>query len=546
MSRQISRRKFIEVAGFGALGMALATVMAACSDDDATGAGGDRGAGPDEVVVGMTPSNEPAAGFDPFFGWGASEHAHEPLIMSTLITTTVDMGFENDLATAYQVSEDRLTWTFTIRDDVTFTDGVPLTASDVAFTVNGVKASPAAQVDLGAIRRALALDATTVVIEMQWPSNALLYALAVIGIVPEHAYSQGYGQNPIGSGRYMLEQWDIGQQVILRANPGYYGPKPLMQRVVVVFLEEDAALAAARSGQVDIVNTSAVYSRQAIQGYELFAAASVDSRGVSLPVDPPGGIRVVGQQAYPSGNAVTSDIAVRRALNLAIDRDLMVANVLNGYGTPAYTVSDGMPWASPDMQVAASATEARSLLAEAGWLLGDDGILTRDGLRASFDLAYPAYDSLRQALANELKNQARQVGIEVCPVGLSWSDIYPRAYSTPVLWGWGSNSPYELYALLHSESPSNFPGYANPVVDAYLEAALAAPTVEDGFGYWQQAQWDGSQGVAPQGAATWLWLANIDHLYFKREQLMVARQKLHPHGHGWSLANNIDRWSWQP
>lgn len=94
------------------------------------------------------------------------------------------------------------------------------------------------------VDEARAVDATTCEIAMKRPNNALLYTLAVMGIVPAHAYGPDYGEHPIGSGRYMLEQWDRGQQVILRANPDYYGDAPLMDRVVVLFMEGDASLAA--------------------------------------------------------------------------------------------------------------------------------------------------------------------------------------------------------------------------------------------------------------------------------------------------------------
>ena len=57
--------------------------------------------------------------------------------------------------------------------------------------------------------------------------------------------------------------------------------------------------------------------------------------------------------------------------------------------------------------------------------------------------------------------------------------------------------------------------------------------------------WDGAAGCAPQGDAPWVWFANVDHLYFVREGLQVAEQKPHPHGHGWSIVNNVDQWSWQ-
>ncbi len=83
------------------------------------------------VIVTMPPTSEPEAGFDPAYGWGAGEHVHEPLIQSTLTTTTTDLEIGLDLAVDYSVSEDGLLWTVTIRDDVFFTDGEPLTAWDV-------------------------------------------------------------------------------------------------------------------------------------------------------------------------------------------------------------------------------------------------------------------------------------------------------------------------------------------------------------------------------------------------------------------------------
>jgi peptide/nickel transport system substrate-binding protein len=493
----------------------------------------------------MAPGNEPEAGFDPFFNWGDGEHSHEPLIQSTLVTTTLDMGFENDLATAYEVSDDGMLWTFTIRDDVRFSDGEPLDAADVAYTLNGIKQSEGSETDLSMVLEAVVADATTVEIRMERPYNALLYTLANIGIVPEHAYGPGYGQRPVGSGRYMLEQWDRGQQIILAPNPNYYGSRPAMERVVVVFMEEDAALAAARAGQVDMAATSAVYSDQAIDGFEILACKTVDSRGISLPTPPAGTIKQVGDEEILTGNVVTSDLAIRRALNHAIDRDLMVQNVLNSYGTVAFSVSDGMPWSSPDMRVVASLNEAVHILEEGGWELGEDGIAQKDGIRASIQLCYPSNDSTRQALANEFASQVRPAGIEVNVVGLGWDDLYPLAYSTPIVWGWGSNSPAELYSLFHSQGSGNFASYANSTIDSHLDDALKTKTLEQSFELWQKAQWDGKEGVAPQGAATWVWLANIDHLYFKRTNLAVPPQKLHPHGHGWAVLNNVDRWVWQ-
>lgn len=546
-SGMLSRRGFI--AGAGAAG--AATLLSGCTAGSGEGGFAPSGSGSEgassQVIVAMNAGSEPAAGFDPLVAWGCGEHVHEPLIQSTLITTDENLEFINDLATGYSCSDDGLTWTFELRDDVAFTDGEPLTASDVAFTVNSAIQSDIFEGDLSMVDEAVAVNDTVVELHLNKPYNALLYTLAVLGIVPEHAYGDGYGANPVGSGRYTLERWDQGQQAIFRANPSYYGDAPLMERVVVVFMEEDAALAAVQAGQVDIAFTYATHAQQSVDGYDLVNYATVDSRGISLPTIPAGGTKDAGGGVtYATGNDVTCDLAVRRAINEAVDRDQVIANVLSGYGKVAYSVGDDMPWSSEDMRVELDRDDARKLLDDAGWELGDDGVRVRvrDGVRASFDLWYSSDDSVRQAMANELSNQLAEVGIEATPHGGSWDEIYPHQYSDPVLWGWGSNSPTEVYALNYSTGWGNYACYENAAIDAHLDEALAQQSIEDSYAYWQLAAWDGENGFAPKGAATWAWIANVDHLYFKRERLVVAGQKPHPHGHGWSLVNNVDRWEW--
>lgn len=497
------------------------------------------------VVVAMGPTSEPEAGFDPAFGWGAGEHVHEPLIQSTLTVTNTDLTIGYDLATDVSVSEDGLTWTVTIRDDVYFTDGEPLTAEDVAFTYNTVKESSSVN-DFTMLDQAQALDDTTVVFTMNRPFSIWPYTMAVVGIVPAHAYDPAtYGTNPIGSGRYILKQWDRGQQVILEANPDYYGEKPAMEQVTILFMEEDAAFLAAQAGQVDVAYTSATYSMETVEGYSLASYASVDNRGFNLPAVPAG---EVNENGVPVGNDFTSDVLVRRALNIGVDRQEMIDNVLNGYGTPAYSVCDQMPWYNEDSQVAYDPEGAAALLDEAGWLLGEDGIRKKDGKQAELVLLYSQGDSVRQALAVDFANQMEELGI-VCSVeGVGWDTAYDRALTTPLLWGWGAHSPMELYNIYHTlpgTGSAQYSPYANEAVDAAMDEALACSDLEESYQLWQQAQWNGTTGVTQEGDIPWVWLVNIDHLYWVRDGLQVAEQKIHPHGHGWSVVNNVDQWSWE-
>lgn len=490
----------------------------------------------DSVVVAMGTTSEPEAGFDPAYGWGAGEHVHEPLIQSTLTITTTDLKIANDLATEFSVSEDGMVWTVKIRDDVKFTDGEKLTAADVAFTYNNVKKESSVN-DFTMMDRAEAIDDTTVLFHMTKPFSIWPYTMAIVGIVPEHAYGADYGSKPIGSGRYILKQWDKGQQVILEANPDYYGEEVKMKKVTILFMDEDAAFAAAKAGQVDMTYTAASFSDQKVEGYELLNFATVDNRGINLPA---------ASVQDGKGNDFTADVNVRRAINIGIDRDAMIEHVLNGYGTPAYSVCDKMPWYEGSSEVAYDLDGANKLLEEAGWAAGSGGIREKDGVRAAMTIMYPSSDSVRQALAAECGNQLKLLGIEVKTEGVGWDVAYDRAQSEPLMWGWGAHTPMELYNIYHTiDGNAEYSPYANTAVDKYMDEALAADDLEASYELWQKAQWDGTTGITQAGDIPWVWFVNIDHLYFSNENLQIAEQKIHPHGHGWTVVNNIDQWFWK-
>jgi peptide/nickel transport system substrate-binding protein len=296
-------------------------------------------------------------------------------------------------------------------------------------------------------------------------------------------------------------------------------------------MSEDAAFAAAQAGQVDVAYTAASYAQQSVSGYTLLAAESVDNRGLNLPAIPSDGDK---------GNDVTADPAIRQAINRGIDRQQLIDHVLYGYGTPAYSVCDKLPWFSAHTIVEHDFDGAISLLENAGWAAGADGIREKDGVRASLKILYPASDSLRQAMAAETANQLKLLGIEAAFEGVGWDVAYERALSEPLIWGWGAHTPMEVYNMYHAapgEEYAAYSPYANPAADALMDEALASGDLEASYKLWQEAQSLISQD------APWIWLANIDHLYWVRDGLQVAQQKIHPHGHGWSIVNNVDQWA---
>lgn len=496
----------------------------------------------DSIVIAI--GTEPAT-FDPTQGWG---HGNSPIVQSTLVKYTSDLNFENDLAKTYKLSDDGLTWTFTVRDDAEFTDGKKVTASDIAFTLETAKAARGS-IDLTYMKSAVAIDNNTVVITLSKPTSIFLNTLASIGIVPKHAYDKDYGIRPIGSGPYKLVEWKSQEQIMFTANENYYGGTPKIKDITVVFMSEEAALAAVQAGKVDVAYSTATLGRTKVDGYRIEAIKAVDNRGFTLPVMPNVGKKT--QSGAPIGNNVTANIEIRKAIAYAIDRQAIVDVVLNGFGRPAYSENDGMPWNNPEIEIKTNLGYARKLLSDAGW--GDtngDGIVEKAGVKAEFSCLYPAGDSARQAIAMAAAEQVKNIGIKINVLGRSWDEIMKLMFSEAVVMGWGSSVPNETYYLYRSAGALkddfyNPEGYMSDVTDTYLNAAMSALTVEEANKYWQKVQWDGNTGTAMMGECPWVWIVNLDHVTYIREGLSIGKQPIHGHGHGVALIQNLHEWEWQ-
>lgn len=485
---------------------------------------------------------EPEGGYDPLLGWGRYGH---PLFQSTLLTRDADLKTVPDLATEWSLSDDRLTWTITIRPDAKFSDGSPLTADDVAFTFNQA-AKAGGAVDMTALDTASAIDAQTVEIRLKKPWITFTENFYALGIVPSDSYGEGYARNPVGSGPYKLVSWSEGQQLIVEKNPNYYGKTGPFERITFLFTEEDTSLAAAQAGQVDMVSVPATAADAAPQGFKQIVVPSVDNRGIVFPMPKADG--KVSGEGKVVGNDVTADPAIRRAVNLGIDRKQLVEVALLGHGKPASGPADGLPWSNPEAGLAFDPAEAGKVLDAAGWTPGTDGIRAKEGLKAAFPINYPAADSTRRALAETVSEQLKALGIKATATGKSWDEIGRIMHSEPVVFGWGSHSPVEIYNLYQSGLAGvefyNAGFYANPTVDQHLAAAQNAQSLEASFADWQKAEWDGSTGFGARGDAAWAWLVNLDHIYYVSECLDIGATQIEPHGHGWPITAMMQTWTW--
>ena len=482
---------------------------------------------------------EPEFGFDPMHGWGYHDSGTEPLIQSTILKRDKDNNFVNDLATDYDISSDFKKYTVTIRDDVNFTDGSKLTADDVAFSYNKAK-ELGEGADLSSMKEAKA-NGNKVVFTLDKSDSTFINKLTDVGIVPEANYNEdSYGQNPIGSGPYKLAQWDKGQQYILEKNPDYYGEEPYFEKITNLFLDSDAAFAAVKNGDVDIAEVPVAYANETVDGYHMEYFNSIDVRGISLPTQMDEG--KVSEDNVTIGNNVTGDPAIREALNVGIDREALLDGALNGYGDVNYNgVADQLAWSFDSNMKDGDVDQAKQVLEQAGWKDTDnDGIVEKDGQKASFSVYYNSAATERQAIAVAVAEQAKEIGIEIEPVGGSWDDIDPNKYSQGVVWGFGSADPMEIQHQYDSRVAAV--GYDNPealndtAVDSLIDAAMAQEA-NSSYATWSQAAQQANSNYP------FLWIGTMDYTYFVSDDLDISNDTALIYPHGGDIWGNIYDWN---
>ena len=520
-------------------GVVLATCCPGCKS---AGAGrSDAAKTPSEVVVAV--DAEPKEGFDPLMGWG---RYGSPLFQSTLLRRDSHQKLVPDLAENWELSENRLTWRIRIRQDAIFHDGTPVMAKDVVYTFNEA-ARASGRTDVTVLREAVATGPFSLELRLRVPQVTFVNRLATLGIVPADAYGPNYARHPIGSGPYRLARWDEGRQLVMEANERYYGSKPSISRVVVLYLDEDAAYASARAGSLHVVRVPASVAARGVPNLRVVSVKSVDNRGISFPCVPRR--TVPDGDGFVTGNDVTADVVIRRAINMALDRTALVKGVLSGFGSPAFGPVSQLPWDQPNGTIKdAEVDAARELLSAEGWRDADgDGILEKGGTKAEFELLYPADDLTRQGLAMVVADMLRPVGIHVVVTSRSWETIYKQMRSSAVLFGFGSFDQTEMHNLFRSGgngAAGYNPGqYQNPRVDELLDKAMGASSETEAIEFWRQAQWDGTTGFSPRGDAPWAWLVNLDHVYLVDERLDVGASELEQHGT--NILANVAQWKWK-
>ena len=508
--------------------------------------GGSRDNDPTHLTV-AAHSNipEPEAGLSSLVGWGCGHQNYNPLVQSCLFKTDKNGTIIPDLATGYSISSDGKTWTVNVRDDVKFSDNSTFDAEDVAFTFNTAKKTES-ELDLTNLENATAKNKTTVEFKLVEPRSTFIYDLRYVGIIPSDSYDNNtYGEHPIGTGPYVLDHWDKGQQAIFKVNPNYYDKKPYFTQLTLLFPEESTWLELAKSGKVDVVPVATSSLNQSVDGYQFVEKSAGRAQGVSLPYQNDTGKSWNGTAKI--GNNVTADKAIREALNVGVNRQTMCDEIFSGHATPEYTSVDTRAYANPAAKVNDSdVNKAKQILSDGGWKDTDgDGIVEKNGVKASFDLYYPPKYLDRQSLSTVFAEQAKEIGIEVNLVGADWDTIYANMYSSAALMQQTSPDPYKsIYQQYHSKEADGF--YMNPNLynntdsDKLMDDAMHSSDLNAANTLWSQSANVNGGGWGPAGDAPFVWLVNYDYNYFIKDGIDIGEQ---PDGLGNDILINICDWT---
>ncbi|MFE3129922.1 ABC transporter substrate-binding protein, partial [Streptomyces hydrogenans] len=334
---------------------ALALTTAACSNPGADTAG----SGPkDSAVVGI--AYEPDT-LSPLLGYGKDGNSK---IFDGLLAFDADMKLQPALAAKLpRVSDGGLTYTYTLRPGVTFSDGAPFTAKDVVFTYETIldpKTNNPSRTELDALKSVEAVGDDTVVFHLKYP-YAPFAERTVHAIAPEHVAggqdvnTGAFTTKPIGTGPYVLTGWSKGEKLTFKANPTYWNGAPAVKRLTMAIIKDDDVRATRlRAGDLDgaILPPNLAAGFGSDKGRKTYTAKTYDYRTVTLPTH----------------NPVAGDTAVRRALDVAVDRQTMVDKILEGAGKPAYgPVPTDSPWFAKGTERRHDLAGAQKILDEAGW-----------------------------------------------------------------------------------------------------------------------------------------------------------------------------------
>ena len=534
------RRKVWALLAACGLVVSLLTAPAAAQDDDNV-----------VVRIGLHAAEK---NLNPFITPQALPITHDftMLVYDTLFWSQATLDPEPWLATGAEASDDFRTWTVTLRDDVTWHDGEAFTADDVAFTFDyfATIAGPGRYghhvYDHPVFESAEVIDETTVALTFADPVGSFtLLPGGDLPILPQHIWEgiedprADATSLPVGTGPFRMVDYQPGESYRLEANADYFKGAPLVDELVMpVVADAQAGFAALQAGELDFVTRNVPTPlMEPIEGnpdVEIITGSRMQSQYLMFNVRKP----------------ILNDPTVRKAMSMALDLDAFVATIEGGQARPGndtWTHPDS-PWAHPNGGHEYDPEAAATMLDEAGYPVGDDGVRAADdGTPLAFTLLVNAAAPPQVRSGELIAEQLAEIGVDITVEPLDAPAISaarrpPEEGGPPpvdmfvaVFESHAHADPDHLFFFFHTPGRGVggvFSGYANPEFDAILEDALDE-AVDDKVSLINEAQEifaaevpavtlyypDGRWGYRP--AAYNGWIADPGHGVFTKRSFLA-------------------------
>ena len=425
------------------------------------------------------------------------------------------------------------TYSFTMREGLTFHDGQPLTSEDVKFTIEAIK-DPANGSENASnfedVKEVKVIDDTHVDIVLTAP-NAAMPDYLTIGILPKHILegedmtTSSFNQNPVGAGPYKMVSWDMGQAIVMEKFDNYYQGTPNIDTVIFKIVEDtDARALQLESGELNFaqITPKAVKTFEGKDGFSVYTMKTSDYRGIMYNFN---------SEFFKTHRELPA------ILSYAIDRQAIIDSVLLGHGQVAYSPLQAGAYNNGSVEkYQYDPAKVQQLLEDEGWKKNADGIYEKDGQTLSFNINCAQGDQVRIDMANICAQNLNDVGADVkveVPADIDWAgqDAY--------LIGWGS--PFDpddhTYKVFGTDKGANYSGYSNSEVDKLLTAARQTDDESTRKALYTQFQ----EELAKDPAYTFI--AYIDAVYAGASNITGITEDTVLGHHGVGIFHNIHEWT---
>jgi len=516
-------KSFVKKAAAIVTALAMILAFAACGD---SGEQGGEAADSSTLVYGSNDYTRINPAID--------EHGEINLLLfDGLMGHDENNGVVPALARSYDLDEDTNTYTFHLRDDVKWHDGEAFTAEDVKFTIEAIM-DPGNESEIFSNYEDVEEITTDGDYEISFrlsDPNVAFLEYMTIGILPKHLLEgksmqeDEYFRAPVGTGPYKFEAWDEGQSITLTANEEYWGGAPGIEKVIFKIVEDDNAKALQiESGELDLAKLTPKDARnfKDREGFTVYDMKTADYRGIM----------------YNFNNKFWQENKeLIHAINCAVDRDAMVESVLLGDGIPAYGPLARNEFNDDSIrQEAYDPDEAKRIIEENGWTLGEDGVYEKDGQKLTFTINCMEGDQVRADLAAIACQNLQDIGVDAkyeVKSEIDWEN------QEAFLIGWGSpfDADDHTYKVFGTDKGNNYSYYSDETVDESLTSARQTSDPAERQKYYSEFQ----QAMVDDPAYTFFCYVDVEYVAGKPIQGITPDTVLGHHGVG--IFWNVKDWT---